>query len=170
MENAGFLSGLKKIVGTSVGALTAVGLASGLGVEGLSRVADKLDMNELKNKPQDFEARYPGVDVDWRIGFHAGRALELLDQLSAGSVGAYLGSNWSTRGFQKRLQALRQAVGEEAVARLDTLRHQDFESDRTRQMVTFTDLALLQRLDREIQNPGADRLGRYPQAHELLQR
>lgn len=147
LENAGFLKELKTVVGTSVGALVALSMASGQRPEEIARVADQLDMAELKDKPQNFEARYPGVNVDWRVGFHTGRALELLDQISAGSVSSYLEKNWNSRGFRKKLRELGETNGPGALARLDTLRQQDFETDRTGQMITFADLALLQGLD-----------------------
>ncbi len=147
MEQAGFLSGLKKIVGTSVGALTAVALATGYGGAGILRLADQMDMTALREKPKNFEARYPLVDVSWRVGFHTGRALELIDQISADGVASYLDKNWNTKAFQAKLKALGQAEGEEVVARLSGLRTQDLAVDRTHQMVTFHDLALMHRLD-----------------------
>lgn len=147
MENAGMLTGLQKIVGTSVGGLTAVSLASGHRIRELSELTDKLNMWELTTTPKNFGMRYPSVDVDCRVGFHSGRALELLDEISAGSVASYLNDHWETRGFQKKLAALRRSEGEESLARLNALRTQDFNADRTRQMITFNDLALMHRLD-----------------------
>lgn len=147
MDNAGMLSGLKRIVGTSAGALTAVCLSCGQNAKAFSEFSETVDMNELKGKPENFSERYPGVDVGWRVGFHAGRALELLDQTSAGNVSKYLNDNWNTPDFQERLARLRDTEGEGAVMRLAQLRTQDFSTDRTGQMVTFRDLHLMHLLE-----------------------
>ncbi len=147
MERAGLLAGVNKIVGTSVGALTAVSLASGQSAQAYSRMSEEQSMLELLTTGGDFEARYPGIDMSWRIGFRSGRALELLDEVSATHVSSYLAENWSNAGFQEKIEALRQAAGETAVSRLAQLRQQDFEVDRTRQMITFQDLALLHQLE-----------------------
>jgi predicted acylesterase/phospholipase RssA len=147
MENAGMLSGLKRLVGTSAGALTAVCLSCGQNAKAFSEFSETVDMNELKAKPENFEARYPGVDVGWRKGFHAGRALELLDQTSAGQVSSYLEKNWNTPQFQEKLARLKETEGEGAVMRLAQLRTQDFTTDRTSQMVTFRDLHLMHELE-----------------------
>ncbi|WP_028601548.1 patatin-like phospholipase family protein [Ottowia thiooxydans] len=147
MEQAGLLTNLKKIVGTSVGALTAVSLASGQDAQAFSGLAVGLDMTTFRNKPENFGERYPGIDLSCRIGFHAGRALELLDEVSAGNVSAYLKENWNNREFQQKFLALRDSEGHAAVARLAGLRAQDFGTDRTAQMITFGDLARMHRLD-----------------------
>ncbi|MET4579549.1 patatin-like phospholipase family protein [Ottowia thiooxydans] len=147
MENAGLLSGLKKIVGTSVGALTAVSIASGQDITAFSALADGLDMTKLRNEPARFDARYPGIDVNWRVGFHGGRTLELLDEVSATSVSTFLNQNWNTAQFQNKLALLRSRVGDKAVARLECLRKQDFQANRADQMITFNDLALMRELD-----------------------
>lgn len=147
MESAGLLEGLRKLVGSSVGALTAVALASGQDAKEFARFSDSLDMTELAHKPTDFEKLYPNIDVSWRVGFHSGRALELLDQISAKNVVAYLEANWSTSSFQKKLLQLQKSSGPGAVERLAQLTMQDFQSDRTGQMITFGDLSLLHRLE-----------------------
>ncbi|MBH1964957.1 MAG: patatin-like phospholipase family protein [Comamonadaceae bacterium] len=149
MEKAGLLSGLKKIVGTSVGALTAVSIASGQEITAFSDMADGLDMTKLRNEPTKFDLRYPGIDVSWRVGFHGGRTLELLDEVSAGTVSSYLNKNWNTAQFQQKLVMLRDSGGDDVVARLAVLRKQDFHANRTDQMITFNDLALVRQLDPE---------------------
>ena len=147
MEQAGLLSSLKKIVGTSVGALTAVSIASGQDITAFSDMADGLDMTQLRNEPAKFDVRYPGIDVSWRVGFHGGRTLELLDEVSAGSVSTYLNENWKTAEFQNKLTMLLEAGGEDVLARLTVLRKQNFDGVRTDQMITFNDLALMRQLD-----------------------
>ena len=147
MESAGLLAGLKRLVGSSVGALTAVALASGQDARAFSRLSDSLEMTELAAKPDNFEKLYPRIDVSWRVGFHSGRALELLDQISAKNVADYLEANWNTSKFQQKLLDLQKTVGSAAVARVAQLTMQDFQSDRTHQMITFGDLSLLHMLD-----------------------
>ena len=147
MESAGLLEGLKKLVGSSVGALTAVALASGQDAKAFARLSDSLSMTELAAKPRNFEKLYPNIDVSWRVGFHSGRALELLDQISATNVVGYLESNWNTSSFQQKLLQLQETAGPRAVERLAQLTMQDFQSDRTDQMITFNDLSLLHQLD-----------------------
>ncbi|WP_431777565.1 patatin-like phospholipase family protein [Ottowia caeni] len=147
MESAGLLEGLKKIVGSSVGALTAVALASGQDAKAFARLSDSLSMTELAAKPRNFEKLYPHIDVSWRLGFHSGRALELLDQISATNVAGYLESNWNTNSFQQKLLQLQETAGPRALERLAQLTMQDFQQDRTDQMITFNDLSLLHQLD-----------------------
>ena len=147
MESAGLLDGLKKLVGSSVGALTAVALASGQDARAFARLSDSVNMTELAAKPKNFQKLYPNIDVSWRLGFHSGRALELLDQISAQNVANYLEANWNDSRFQKKLMDLSKVAGFSVTERLARLTMQDFQSDRTRQMITFGDLSLLHQLD-----------------------
>jgi len=144
MQDAGMLRGLKHLVGTSAGALTAVCLSCGQDAHAFQAFSASVDMNELKGTPENFEARYPMVDVSWRVGFHAGSALELLDQTSASGVSQYLNENWDPAAMRDKLASLgsEEAV-ESAIERLEQLRTQDFDGDRTGQMVTFKDLHLM---------------------------
>lgn len=147
MQNAGMLSGLKHLVGTSAGALTAICLSCGQDAHAFQAFSSSVDMNELKGKPEDFEARYPMVNVGWRTGFHAGRALELLDQTSAANVSKYLNEKWDPAALRPKLASLGEANIDTAIDRLDRLRAQDFDDDRTGQMVTFNDLHLMHLLE-----------------------
>ncbi|SAI66915.1 Patatin-like phospholipase [Bordetella ansorpii] len=144
MQGAGMLSGLKHLVGTSAGALTAVCLSCGQDAHAFQEFSASVDMNELKGKPEDFETRYPMVNVSWRTGFHAGRALELLDQTSASGVSQHLNKHWDPAAMRDKLASLggEQEI-DSAIERLDQLRTQDFDDDRTGQMVTFKDLHLM---------------------------
>lgn len=148
MRDAGMLGGIKHLVGSSVGALTALGLASGLDIQALQALADKFDGKAMRGSPDDgFQSRYPMLDTSWRPGFQAGRVLELLDRTTAEQVSGYLSAHWAGDAFQARLERLRLAEGDGAVDRLAQLRHQDDGADRSGRMITFNDLRLLHRLE-----------------------
>ncbi|WP_368649329.1 patatin-like phospholipase family protein [Castellaniella ginsengisoli] len=148
MRDAGMLDGIKHVVGSSVGALTALGLASGLDIPALQALADKFDGKAMRGAPDGgFQSRYPMFDTSWRPGFQAGRVLELLDRTTAEQVSGYLGAHWAGDAFQTRLERLRLAEGDGAVDRLAQLRHQDEGADRSGRMITFNDLRLLHRLE-----------------------
>lgn len=144
MEKTGALAGLKQVVGTSAGALTAVGLASGLSAQEFQKLSDGTDFNGLKKKPEGFSTQYPDTMVKFgSTGFHAGTALQTLDRVSAGSVKGFLDSSWG-----KVTTALAKGdITDSEVARLTQLKDQNFETDRTGQMVTFRDLDILSRVD-----------------------
>ncbi len=146
LSEHGLLDNLKHIVGTSAGALTAVGLASGLNAEKFARVADSIDPATFKHTPSNLATLYPGIDFGV-IGYKAGNALQTLDQISARSVSETLTQQWNTEAFQKNLLKVKEKFGEEGVIRLAELRFQDFKTDRSKQMVTFKDLAMLHELD-----------------------
>jgi predicted acylesterase/phospholipase RssA len=154
MNSAGMLSGLKHMVGTSAGAITATGIASGMSAKEFGDFADSMKMDELLKTPDGFAQRYPGVDLgsvtiagvdlgSVTIESQGGKALELLDQTTAKQVSNYLNENWDTEAIQGRLAQLDGAE----VDRLQQLRQQDFSTDRTSQMVTFRDLHLMHQLD-----------------------
>ncbi|MGB3274981.1 MAG: patatin-like phospholipase family protein [Castellaniella sp.] len=147
MRDAGMLDGIKHLVGSSVGALTALGLASGLDAQALQVFADKLNEDATRDASDGFQSRYPMLDTSWRLGFRAGRVLELLDRTTAEQVSSYLNAHWAGDAFQSRLERLRLAEGEGAADRLAQLRHQDYDADRSGRMITFNDLRLLHRLD-----------------------
>ena len=139
LENLGKLSDLKKVVGTSAGALTAVCLASGMSAQAFQRLSNDTGMLSLLTSPSGFKSRYPEVKLGL-IGFGAGKALETLDRASAGAVRSYLRDHWDDGEAWSRLGAADRA-------RLVSLRDQDLEkSPRTAQMVTFHDLHLLHQL------------------------
>jgi len=142
LENLGKLSELKKVVGTSAGALTAVCLASGMSAAAFQQLSDKTNMRSLLSSPSNFAQRYPQVKLGW-IGFGAGNALETLDRASAGSVTDYLRAHWNEVVATPQWSRL----GPADQARLLSLRDQDFEaSPRTGQMITFHDLHLMHQL------------------------
>ncbi|WP_159911578.1 patatin-like phospholipase family protein [Pantoea sp. 18069] len=142
LENLGKLSELKRVVGTSAGALTAVCLACGMSAAAFQRLSNDTSMLSLLSSPGNFQQRYPQVQLGW-IGFGAGQALETLDRASAGSVTGYLRGHWEEVVATPQWSSLSAADQ----ARLASLRDQDFEqSPRTGQMITFHDLHLMHQL------------------------
>jgi len=153
MENAGLLGGLKHVVGTSAGALTAMCLACGQNAQEFSEFSRTVDMKGLMGKSEDFATRYPMVKLEGmpginlgfvRVGAPGGRALELLDRTSAQGVNSYLQSHWNTPEFQARLNQLTQ---QEQARLIDLRSPQRFDADRTNQMITFRDLRLMHQID-----------------------
>ena len=142
LENLGRLSELKKVVGTSAGALTAVCLASGMSAQSFQRLSNDTDMQALKSSPSGFKQRYPEVALGQ--GHHgAGTTLETLDRASASSVTHYLRDHWEEVVNTPQWSSF----GADDRQRLKGLRDQVFEkSPRTGQMVTFRDLNLLHQL------------------------
>lgn len=146
MQHAGMFDGLKHVVGSSVGALTAIAMA-GMDAEAFQDFTDEIEMGKLRDTSDGFRTRYPMVDMDWRLGFRAGHVLELMDRKMAERVSSYLDAHWDTAAFQDKLDRLRATEGESVPDRLAQLRRQDFDTDRTGQMVTFNDLRLMRLLD-----------------------
>lgn len=142
LENLGKLSELKRIVGTSAGAMTAVCLASGMSARSFQKLSNDTGMLSLLSSPSDFKERYPQVKLGL-IGFGAGKALETLDRASASSVTDYLRGNWEDVVATPQWSSLGTADQE----RLVSLRDQDFaKSPRTGKMITFHDLHLMHQL------------------------
>lgn len=142
LENLGRLAELKKVVGTSAGALTAVCLASGMSAGSFQRLSSETDANALLNTPENFAQRYPQVKFGW-LGYNAGTALETLDRASSRSVTNYLRDHWEDVVNTPQWAGLDAADHR----RLENLRDQVFEqSPRTGRMITFHDLHLLHQL------------------------
>jgi predicted acylesterase/phospholipase RssA len=138
------MTGVKQVVRTSAGALAAALLAAGLSAEQFKKVSDAHDMASLKGKPPNWDDKYPGLKLGM-TGFHGGSAMELVDRESAHSVKAFLDSG----DGQAKIAA---AVGDGRISAgdahaLEGLRHQNFEIDRTPQMVTFQHLENLSKID-----------------------
>jgi hypothetical protein len=155
MENAGMLSGLQRVAGTSVGGLVAICLASGHSAAQMQDKFGNIDMPKFTAKAENFEALYPQVSIEigtaarmlsvlsHQVGNHASGAMQMLDQASAESVAGFLKQNWNTEAFQTKLAA----QGPEAALRMGQLRDQNFATDRTDQMITFRDLNVLHAID-----------------------
>lgn len=142
LANLGKLSDLKKVVGTSAGALTAVCLASGMSAQAFQNLSNDTSMLSLLSSPDDFEKRYPEVKLG-TLGFGAGKALETLDRASASSVSRYLNEHWDEVINVPQWGRL----SEVDQNRLIHLRDQNLEaSPRTGNMITFHDLHLMHQL------------------------
>jgi predicted acylesterase/phospholipase RssA len=138
------ITGVKQVVGASAGAIAAALLAAGLNAEQFKKVSDAHDMASLKGEPPNWDDKYPNLKFGM-TGFHGGTAMELVDRESAQSIKAFLDSG----DGQAKIAA---AVGDGRISAgdahaLDGLRHQNFEIDRTPQMVTFQDLENLSKID-----------------------
>ncbi len=144
MEEQGQLQGLKQVVGTSAGSLTALCMATGFSARQFGDFVGRTGMDELGSRIPGFARRYPTVEISGMCRHSGEGALVALDHASATSVASHLKSLWTDRGFQASLARLDPAQ----VARLNSLRHPDLSpgADRTSEMVTFSDLRLLHQL------------------------
>ena len=102
MEKQGKLDGLKHIVGTSAGALTAMCLASGHSSNDLQEVSDSTKMTDLLKTPKGFENRYPAMQFGI-IGANGGAAVEIADRTSATKVSGYLARSMEQTGIQRKI-------------------------------------------------------------------
>jgi len=143
LEKDGMTNDVKQVVATSAGALAAALLAAGLSAEQSQKISDAHDMASFKDKPPNWDTKYPQLKFGM-MGFQAGAAMELVDRESAKSVQSFLDSD---DGQAKMAAAVaeRRIDADDADA-LEGLRHQNFEIDRTIQMVTFRDLESLSKV------------------------
>lgn len=153
MEKQGKLDGLKHIVGTSAGALTAMCMASGHSANDLQEVSDSTKMTDLLKTPKGFENRYPTLQFG-KIGADGGTAVEIADRSSAQKVSTYLQDQWNKPEFKEKLNRLvasenerSPGAGDNARQRLGLLQTQNYDGNRTNQMITFNDLRLLHQLE-----------------------
>lgn len=153
MEKQGKLDGLKHIVGTSAGALTAMCMASGHSANDLQEVSDSTKMTDLLKTPKGFENRYPTLQFG-KIGADGGTAVEIADRSSAQKVSTYLQDQWNKPEFKEKLNRLVASenerfpgAGDKARQRLGLLQTQNYDGNRTNQMITFNDLRLLHQLE-----------------------
>jgi predicted acylesterase/phospholipase RssA len=140
MENQGLLRGLKQLVGTSAGALTATYLACGHTAQDFDRFSSALDMKALKAKPSDFDAQYPDVKMTgWQIGSHGGAALKTLDEKIHSKVVEFV------RGLSENA---RNQLSPDESARLHAIcgRPDTGTGSRMDSMVTFKDLQILNKV------------------------
>lgn len=141
LENLGLLSELKQVVGTSVGAMTAILLASGVSPKAFQQLLNGTDLLSLLTTPPDFARNYPDVTLE-SLGFDAGAVLQTLDRMVAQSAASYLEGDWTQ--ITQQPQWARFTPQEQQ--RLDLLRRPDFAAPRNAQMLTFGDLHLLRQL------------------------
>lgn len=147
LENLGKLSELKKIVGTSGGTLAAVCLASGMTAGQFQTLCDDSSMNSMRATSADFASRYPEVKLGSPSGATAGNALEIMDQSTATSVFRYLNSHWESIEQKEMSPTERNRLKDlKDLQDVKEMKDGKFAGTRTRQMITFGDLALLHRL------------------------
>jgi predicted acylesterase/phospholipase RssA len=145
LEESGMISDVKQVVGTSAGALTAIFMAIGMKAEDLEALDAKTNKDALQKKPANWEIEYPQVKLSGG-GKHAGGVLETLDKMSATFVQDYLKSD----GVEQRLDSLydNKVITGEQRARLADLKDADMNRvDRSKLMITFRDLDLLNKVD-----------------------
>lgn len=149
MHESGMLSGLKKVAGTSAGALTAVSLAVGQSPEKFEALSKK-NMLGLMVGGQDLHKVYP--ELGFKNGLNPSQAmpmLQLLDQISTGEVQSFVEGmkpgelSDLVDGY---IQNNPTADKTEVLNRLAVLSNPDFGSDRTGKMVTFNDMKMLHQL------------------------
>lgn len=146
MEKEGLLGGLRQVVGTSAGALTATCLAAGFNAREFASLSSELGTARLTSDVASFDTRYPDIQLGGG-GIYSGQgALLELDHATARSVGDFLAQHWATEDFQGKLAS---RLTPDDVARLATLREPRLgqQDDRMAQMVTFRDLRLLHQLE-----------------------
>lgn len=141
LENLGLLTQLKQVVGSSVGAMTAVLMASGMSAKRFQRLLNGSRMLSMLCTPEDFARLYPQVKFACP-GFAGGALVQLLDRQTGESVARHLREHWVqlVRG-----PAWAQCTAQEQ-QRLGQLSAPDFSQPRSTQMVTFGDLHLLHRM------------------------
>lgn len=159
----GMISGLKQVVGTSAGALTASVLASGMSTSDFETLMDSTPMTDLKKDVANFSTLYPQMGLTAGLGSTKDRlllragamdtvdhsaqaAVQLLDQQTMRGVHAYVSANRDAilAGVPAKI------TQQQAERLLNTFSDApDFTANRTGKMVTFGDLAALHALKPE---------------------
>jgi predicted acylesterase/phospholipase RssA len=163
MEKSGMLASVDLLVGTSIGALNASCLACG-------GLADERQILELKTFQQGYDAKgfkkaYPDISFGTSAFPSCAGEMAKIDELTAASIADKLADKSEqdiAGGLVGKLSQLDDAtlkrlgltatddrtLNAEAAKLAAKIKNQDFAgSDRTAQMVTFKDLALLHQLD-----------------------
>ena len=142
LENLGLLTALQRVVGNSVGGMTAILLAAGISAKDFQRLLNGMELLSLLKTPADFQHNYPDVKLG-TLGFDAGSALQTLDRMVALSAAQYLDGHW--REITRKPQWADFTPAQQQ--RLELLRTPDFSAPRTGLMLTFADLHLLRQLE-----------------------
>ena len=158
MNRTGQLDGLKQVVGTSAGALTAVALSVGLSPDELSDLSNDLDMNKLLRTDEEIGRLYPQLHFEeqWQrvLGGNAEGMVHFLDRLVGDKVAAGLkafaeeaGRVGETEAFRKYAEDGRHMKNfEQVLDRVGILKNPNYEKDRSGQMVTFSDMEMMHAL------------------------
>lgn len=161
LEKSGSLGGVKHVVGTSAGALTALTLACGYDSRRLGELTDKHPMHTMAGKVENFKEIYPMVKLKGVAGQFGLRgaivralgggpgqeAMRVADMASGDRVSEFLTENWNDPSFQEKLQGVDARHGEGTKARLELLMAKPkYDEDRSGLMITFKDLKVLSEL------------------------
>lgn len=138
LENLGLLEQVRKVVGSSVGAMTAILMACGMSAKRLQRMLNGSDMLSMLRTPENFAHLYPQVQFAG-LGFSAGTLVQTLDRLTGETVARYLDEYWGREPAWAQRTPLE-------LERLAQLRAPDFSQPRSAQMITFADVHLLHQL------------------------
>lgn len=146
MDRSGMLAGVKHLVGSSAGALTATCLATGLSPSQFENgPADALFRPGILDSfkgGSELATLYPDLKLEGGLA-PAVASIKLVDQNSATNVQKFLAVHWQDEKFQQQLQGF----DPQTRARLEMLRQPaQFDSSRIGKMVTFGDLKALHEL------------------------
>jgi predicted acylesterase/phospholipase RssA len=163
MNKSGMLDSVDLLVGTSIGALNASCLACG-GLEDEREILNIGITKQAFDMP-GFKKKYPGVKFGKDVYPTCAGEMAKIDEMTSKSIGEKLKSRSEDQLTDDLVERLRD-LDDDALARLGLanaddativktvqnlakkVKHQDFgASDRTMQMITFRDLALLHQLD-----------------------
>ena len=149
MHKSGMLSDLKKVAGTSAGALTALSLAVGQSPEKFEALTQK-NMLALMVGGSELKAVYPEIGFKNGVSkMEAMPMLQLMDQVTTAEVKGFVEGLKPGVLAEKVDQYILANPGKdktEVLNRLATLSNPDFTSDRTGKMVTFNDMKMLHQL------------------------
>ncbi|MCB8875964.1 patatin-like phospholipase family protein [Acidisoma silvae] len=139
LDKSGALDQLDRVIGTSAGALTATVMAAGVSATAFEDFVNKTPTDTLKQTSDNFDKLYPTFSTSW-VGYKAGNMINAVDKLTGEQVQTYLHKHWDQISQNPNI-----AEGERA--RLQQLMTTNMATDRSHQMVTFGDMALLHRID-----------------------
>ena len=152
---SGYLDGLRRIAGSSAGALTATCLACGVSASHFDKIeSEQLFKSAASTYLKDIQNTYPDLKFVASKGVLTGlSAVRTVDTSTAKQVHDFLTQHFATPAFQTRLfKLVDQHQGDDNFAaditqRLLTLiETPDFDQSRQGKMITFRDLSLLHQL------------------------
>lgn len=154
-QQTGYLDGLKRIAGSSAGALTATCLACGVSASRFDKIeSEQLFKSAITTYTKDTTPIYPDLTFTESKGIlTALSAVRTVDTTTAEHAHQYLTTHFNTTLFQDRLvQVIEENnnvpdFAQHVVTTLQRLLEKpDFEHSREGKMITFRDLSLLHQL------------------------
>ncbi len=152
---SGYLDGLKRIAGSSAGALTATCLACGVSASQFEQIeSEQLFKSAASTYMKDTQNIYPDLKFAKFKGMLTGlSAVRTVDVSTAERVHQFLAKNYATPAFQTRLVDLvdehksEPGFATDATQRLLRLMETpNFDQSRRGKMINFRDLSLLHQL------------------------